>query len=287
MVAGEDAAVPQVDDPLPRGDAASDVLGGRSLREAEVDRPRTGLVRRPHVRVVGREGVQAGDQLGNERLLVHAERGVAGHLLGERRRVADRRGGAAEGAEAMRRVDLRALGHIRGQPPHRGPLRLRERLGQLGAEQVGSTHAAEQHRAAGEHRDVLAAVVDGEADVVRRVSRSVEDAHEARSGLQLVLVVDLAGREGDRHAVRHHVLRSDHLRELEPAADVVVVEVGLQDVGCGPALGVQDLLDPIDVPLGIDDDRRVAAPDDVAAVAEVGGVDRYDVNRAHTWAFHA
>jgi hypothetical protein len=281
VVGREDPAVAQVDDPLARLDRPRDVLRGGTLREREVHGTGTALVGGAHVRVVGGERVEAGDQLAHERVLVDRERRVAEDLVGEGGCRAHRGGRAAERAEPVGRVDRGGACDLGRDAAHRAPLRSRERFGELGAQQVGTSHAAEQERAAGEQREVLAPDVEGERDVVGRVPGGVEDPDEAGVGGELRLVLHLMGGEGDVHARGHDVLGLQHPGELEPAADVVVVEVGLQDVGHGPAALVEDGFDPVDVALGVDDDGGTAASDHVAAVSQVGGLDRDDVEACH------
>jgi hypothetical protein len=233
------------------------------------------------VGVVGREGVESGDELGDEGLLVDGERRVGEDLIGDCRRGADGGGRAAEGPEPVGRVDLRGAGDVVGDAAHRVPLGAGQRLGELGAEQVRASHAAEQQGSTGEQGEVLAVDVHGEGDVVRGVARGVDHPHQPGAGVDLGLVTDPVGGEGDVHAVGDDVLRAEDAGQLEAAADVVVVEVGLQDVGDGPAALVEDLLDPVDVALRVDDDGRRAPPDDVAAVTQVGGLDRDDVEVVH------
>src|SRR5690606_25470721 len=67
-------------------------------------------------------------------------------------------------------------------------------------------------------------------------------------------------------------------RELEPAGDVVVVDVGLEDVGQRDAEVVEKVDDAVDVALRVDDGRDLAVGDEVAAVAEGGGLDGVDLH---------
>ena len=102
-----------------------------------------------------------------------------------------------------------------------------------------------------------------------------------RAGLDLGLVADPVRGEVDVHARGDDVLRTEHAGELEATAHVVVVEVRLEHVRDGPAAGVEDRLDAVDVALRVDHERRAVAADDVAAVTQVGRLDGDDVEVAH------
>ena len=192
---GEDASFAQVDHPLAGLNSAGDLRGRGQLRQREVDRAGSALVGRTHVGVVGGVGVQSGDEVGNERLLVHVEGRVAQQLLGQRGLVAHGGGGAAERTKSVGGVDPCRVAYLAGDSPHGVPLRPGKWLGQLRPEKVGATDTAEEHGAAGEQGEVDAAVVHRERHVVGRVPRRVQNPHETHSGVQLRLVADLVGRE--------------------------------------------------------------------------------------------
>ena len=61
------------------------------------------------------------------------------------------------------------------------------------------------------------------------------------------------------------------LRQGEPAGDVVVVDVGLEDVGEPDAVLVEQAQHPVDVALRVDHERDLAVVDEVAAVARGWG----------------
>ena len=181
----------------------------------------------------------------------------------------------------MRRVDVSTRGDLSADPAHRPPLGSGKRFGELRSEEIGPADAAEEEGAAGEERDVCSVYVDGEGDVVRRVTGGVEDAEPAEIGGDLGHVADLACGEVDVHPLRDDILGLRPTGEFEAPAHVVVVEVGLEDVGCAPPVPVKDFLDAIDVALRIDDDGGRSAADDVTAIAEVRSVDRDDLQAAH------
>ena len=113
----------QVDQPLPRLDAgarssaASAGSGGGQVRAR-----RAGGVGRPHVGVVGRVGVQPGEQLLHVRLLVHGSAPGWLLLLPDGRGRGLGLGGRAEAAEPVGGEHLRRVGQLGGQPVRRGVL---------------------------------------------------------------------------------------------------------------------------------------------------------------------
>ncbi len=72
------------------------------------------------------------------------------------------------------------------------------------------------------------------------------------------------------------VVRAAALREVVPASDVVVMDVGLGDERNREATARDYLLDALEVPLGIDDDRELAVMRDVTPVPEVRGLKHFD-----------
>ena len=82
-------------------------------------------------------------------------------------------------------------------------------------------------------------------------------------------------------ALRDDVLGAELGCERQAAGDVVVVDVGLQDVADGPAALRQDRQDTIDVALRVDHHGGAAGGHHVGAVPELGGGDDDDL-----WAGH-
>ncbi len=70
--------------------------------------------------------------------------------------------------------------------------------------------------------------------------------------------------------------------EREATGDVVVVDVGLGDVGDAHPELVDQGEDPVDVALRVDDEGDLAVVGEVAAVAEAGGGDRADVDHQYS-----
>ena len=182
----------------------------------------------------------------------------------------------------MRRVDLGVVGQQVGEPVRGGVLVADQVVGVLGAEQVGATGGAEQQRAAGEHADRAVdvrpvALCQGVGEVGERVAGGSQrgDAHPSTH------LDDLSVRNGG--AVEGHVvlavdevLGTGALRESEPAGDVVVVDVGLEDVGEAHVVLLEQGEDAVDVALRVDHEGDLAVVHEVAAVAERRGLDRDD-----------
>ena len=116
-------------------------------------------------------------------------------------------------------------------------------------------------------------VVQDVADVVVGVAGGVDGPQLDRSGVDDVAVADGAALVGDVVAGGDDVLGFGDAREFQAAGDVVVVDVGFQDVGDPHAALAGEVEDPVDVALGVDDHGDVPFGDQVAAVAESGGFD--------------
>ena len=153
---GEGDPVAQVDHPLAVGETFADLVGVGPLRRGQVRGGRTGGVGRGHVGVVGRPGVQPGQQSSatNSSLWLRSARGWPASPRPMVEALASDLGGRAEAAEAVSRVDGAALGQLRGQPVGRGVLVVHQGLGVGGAEQVGTADRPVQQRPTGEHRQL-------------------------------------------------------------------------------------------------------------------------------------
>ena len=64
--------------------------------------------------------------------------------------------------------------------------------------------------------------------------------------------------------------------QRQPAGDIVVVDVGFEDVGDPHTCGSSELQDPVDVALRVDHQRDPPVVDQVAAVPQGRGLDRED-----------
>src|SRR5215475_13734514 len=91
-------------------------------------------------------------------------------------------------------------------------------------------------------------------------------AHRRALEGHLILSVDEVGSSGAP-------------RERESAGDVVVVDMGLEDVSQPQALLVEQAQDSVDVPLGVHHEGDLAVVHEIAAVAQRGRVERD--NRDH------
>ena len=101
------------------------------------------------------------------------------------------------------------------------------------------------------------------------------------TGVDDLTVVDGASRVCDVVSGRDHVLGSGDLCELQAAGDVVIVDVGLQDVGDSNVMVAGEVQHSVDVALGVHDPGDRAVGDEVAAVAQRGGLERGDVEAVH------
>ena len=152
VAGGERGTGPQIDQPLSVFEPPAQLLGVGGLRWAQVRRRRAGGVGRAHVRVVGREGVQPGEKLGDVTLLVLGQYRVGGLLDPDRGGGGLGLGGGAEAAEPVGGHHLRS-----GRVVPR-PAAARRRIGGApgvgvpGPEQVRAAGGTEQQRPSGEHR---------------------------------------------------------------------------------------------------------------------------------------
>ena len=111
-----------------------------------------------------------------------------------------------------------------------------------------------------------------------RVPRGCEGRDGEGADAELLPVRDRIALVGDLLLGPHEVGRRVSAGQDEPAREVVVVQVGLGDVRDPHARGLRGLLDPVRVPLRVDDERDLAVVDQVAAVPELGCVDGHDLH---------
>ena len=232
VAGGEGGPVPQVDDPLAGLDAAAQLGGVGALGGAQVRGGRAGTVGRSHLRVVGRPGAEPGEQLADIGLLVLREDGVGLLLAADGRRRRLGLGGRAERPEAVGREHLGVVGEQVGQLVGRGVLVSDEVVGVLDPEQVGAAGGAVQQRAAGEDADRGVPVRQGVGQVGERMTgRGQRGQPHPFPDLDGLAVRDRGAVEGDVVGGVHDVRRAGGVGEREPAGHVVVVDVGLEDVG--------------------------------------------------------
>ncbi len=190
----------------------------------------------------------------------------------------------------MGRVDRCLVAQQVGEPVGRRVLVVHEVVGVLGTEEVRAAGRAVEQGAAREDADVLVAaggrvelgVVEDEGEVGERVAggRQHSDAHTS-THLDDVSVRYGGAGEGDVVLAIDEVLGAGPLRESEAAGDVVVVDVGLEDVREAYGVLVEEGQHAVDVALRVDDERDLAVVHEVAAVAEGRGVDHEDGEVGH------
>ncbi len=159
-----------------------------------------------------------------------------------------------------------------------------ERLGKREAEEVGSSGRVDQQGAAGAH-DMLSALfgiptvceLDQVGEVVSRVAGGRDGSGLEPPGGDGVAVVESAELVGERHrlACRYRVRGARRSRECETAADVVVVNVGLEHCGDADPQLLRLLQIRKRIPLRVDHDAHLTVADEVAPVAESGSVESH------------
>lgn len=118
---------------------------------------------------------------------------------------------------------------------------------------------------------------DDVGEVVVGVAGGGEDGDGEAAELQDVAVPDALPLELHRLVGGDEVGHPQRAGEVEATGDVVVVDVGLEDVGQSDPVGIEDLQHPVDVALRVDDQGGAAVADDVAAVPQRGRLDRHDL----------
>ena len=165
-----------------------------------------------------------------------------------------------------------------------------EHVGQLvgrdadARQQVGPAHIADEERVAGEGRQrfgrARGEVVDQNRDPLGRVARGLHDLELDVAKLDRVAVLHLDALELRLGPAAEMDRRPGLVAELDVAGDEVGVEVGQEDVldRVAAGLGVGEVL--VDVPLRIDDGRRLRllVGDHVGGVGEAGEVVLLDLH---------
>src|SRR5579863_3983397 len=101
------------------------------------------------------------------------------------------------------------------------------------------------------------------------------------ASIEVVAVPDTMPVEVNLVARRKDVRRAGSFGEFVTACHVVVVKVRLDHDRTRKVLFIEHFLDPVDVPLGINDDSRRAVVGDVAAIAEFRRLEGFNIEHAH------
>src|SRR5215467_9040238 len=175
--------------------------------------------------------------------------------------------------------NLYVIGQHCRQLPSRGVLGAHEVVCVLGPKQVWPAARSVEQRAAGEH-----GYWPGDADVGKHVGqvrermawRSNSSYEHPRADWENVAVVHRG--PGKRHLVLgvDQIRRACVLSQRQPACDVVVMDVRLEDVGESDALIAEHCQDAVDVPLRIDYEGDLAVVDEVAPIPETRRLERDD-----------
>ena len=149
------------------------------------------------------------------------------------------------------------------------------------AEQVRSPRGTEEQRAPGEDgRGRGTGVGDrlhGVGEVGEGVARGRDGTHaHRRRDLDDVPIANGLTVEGDLVLSVDVVPRAEAASEGQTPGHVVVVEVGLEDVGDSHAGLLSDREHTVDVSLWVDDEGDVAVVGEVGTVAQARGLDGHD-----------
>ena len=170
------------------------------------------------------------------------------------------------------------LGRQRGQALQRRMQQPRPFARLLGTRlQIGPADAGEEERVAGEERSLVQEVATcspacGRACAARRAARSRSRA----------VSPSRIGSEGIRHPILLGQVerRPGLLGQQAGAAEVIGVDVGIQDVGDGPAVLGREVLIDLGRQGRIDDDGLTVVADQVGEAALAGAADLDDGRRA-------
>ncbi len=273
----------QVHHPLTGADPSCELLWICGAGQGQINPSRASPVQRSHVGVVARISRQASDKSADEVVLVVGdERVVALAFQADRaRRAADGRSGGAKAAEPVGGVQRRVIGNEVDQASGRAVLGPGELVDPVRIDKIGTPHAPKEQRSATEddRRALLVAHDVGEMAV--GVARGRDNFHGHAAHSELVPI-------RDRPAVKCHFLCCGHYvggpgpgGQLEPTADVVIMDMGLEDEIAVESQLDQDRLDPVDVTLGVDDHCGLPVVGDIAPVAELVGREDLYVDHRH------
>ena len=278
----EVAPVAQVDHPCPLLQQRRDLVQREVARRGRIEGLRSEHVRRSHVPVVRGVGGESADEFREELLLALHERWVVPLLRADRRRLLRRLRRRAVAPETVRRVDRRTVVDLGSDPADRVELVLRELLRHVGTDEVGASDGPEQHRATREHAELVPLRIEQHVGEVRGgVAGGEQRAHAHQAALEHVAVGQSGPIEADLIVRVQAVGRIEHRGQCVAARHIVVVDVGLDDMGHVEAVLMEHVEDAVDVALRIDDHGLRAVMRDVAAIPQRGGLDGDDVDAAH------
>jgi hypothetical protein len=152
----------------------------------------------------------------------------------------------------------------------------------VGAKEIGAPGASHEQASTGEHGCGLIGVplVHQEGQVLRRVTGRLGGDDPKRPQGELVRLTERFEGEGIPGPSRAGDRCPGRRAKLQRPRDIVVVDVGLHDVGDVRASGSDRSEDRPDVSLWIDDHRLVARYEQIARVSQSPGEKRLDVHAA-------
>ena len=265
------------------GQVLLDLVGREQGQDPPVAAEQLGAdpVALPQPQEVRRVAAEAGQQLGHEGVLVGGGQQpvVAAFGANGGRALVTGRGGA-ERAGAVGRVHRQLVGQ-RQEPPVQGPVGgPGQRLGQLGAGQVGAGHRADQQGPAAEHGQRPSAVQQQVAGVLGGVPRGGQHPEGEPAQVDLLAVLQAAMGEAEPARARGEDLGAVGGGQLPAAGQEVGMQVGLGGVGDLEPPPAGQLQVRGGIPGRIDDQRPpVAQLDHIGAVAQAFVDDR--VNGSH------
>ena len=143
-------------------------------------------------------------------------------------------------------------------------------------EQVGPPCGTHQEAPAGEHRHDLPFHQDDVAHVLRRVAGRMQRPDRHRAAGEILLVESRKVVEGYARGRRQHEPGTGTAGEVAPARHVVVVDMGLEDMGEMDARIEDGSLEPLHVPLRVDDHSAAVVGQQVGTVPQSVGPKRRD-----------
>jgi hypothetical protein len=219
----------KVHHPLTGADPSCELSLICGARHGQIEPRRASPVQRSHVGVVARIGRKAGDKSADEVVLViDDERVVALALQADRaRRITDGRSGGAKTAESVGGVQGRVVGEERDQASGRAVLGPGELVDPVQIDKIGAPHAPKEQRSATEDDRRALLITDDVGEMAVGVAWGGDHIHGHAARSELVPVRDPPAVKRHFLGAGHHVGSTGLGGQLEAAADVVIVDMGL------------------------------------------------------------
>ena len=174
-------------------------------------------------------------------------------------------------------VDGGFIGQGGCETTHRMPLIVGLAHRQVWRHQIGTAHTAVEQRPAGEHDARVISTPHGEGNVVGGVAGSVDDIDGHRAHFKGCALTHGRGVKVKIYISGYHVGGAVARRKLQSAGDVIVVHMRFGDMSHGEPMLGKNLLNPINIALGVDHQRMRTVVGDVTTVTEAGRVNVDDM----------